>query len=468
MASYRFSYLDDFVLKDGKIGIGTALPIENLDVVGLTEGEGSNVTGVATFSAYEGYLSSNQTIEGAVELTSGQGVTGSLSGEVIVGTGSTVTVSAGSTSSQGHLDSLKVSNTFTVPLGGINDRPSSPKSGTLYYNKDLKTIEFFDGNGWRQVDNTTTSGRGVFAGGYFYNPWPKTKRMSYIQIPTLGNAEEFGDLTIETRVGRGSFSSSTRGIFHRSLNASAGYDDTIEYITIPSKGNSIDFGDLTVGRNRTTAISSSTRGIVVAGFDGGSPGLRDEMDYVEISTIGDAIDFGNLTQTKAGVGGASSSTRGIFLAGHTPGNLREIDYCTIASKGNAIDFGGLALWAGTYTSGGMSDGVRALFAGGYKPNWYYNKAIQYVQIASHGNSMYFGDLTSGRTQATACSTHIRGVILPGDSGQDSSPWAATAYKNVLEYITISTQGNAADFGDDIENLSRRGALSDSHGGLGGF
>ena len=43
--------------------------------------------------------------------------------------------------------------------------PYAPKPGELYYNYDLKTIEFHDGYGWRQVDNTTRSGRAVWMGG---------------------------------------------------------------------------------------------------------------------------------------------------------------------------------------------------------------------------------------------------------------------------------------------------------------
>ena len=64
-----------------------------------------------------------------------------------------------------EIECLKVYNTFTPPSGGTNERPYAPKPGELYYNYDFKTIEFHDGYGWRQVDNTTRSGRGVFAGG---------------------------------------------------------------------------------------------------------------------------------------------------------------------------------------------------------------------------------------------------------------------------------------------------------------
>ena len=50
------------------------------------------------------------------------------------------------------------------PVGGTADRPTDVKPGMVYYNKDFKTIEFWDGNFWKQVDNTTRSGRGVFGG----------------------------------------------------------------------------------------------------------------------------------------------------------------------------------------------------------------------------------------------------------------------------------------------------------------
>ena len=53
---------------------------------------------------------------------------------------------------------------FQPPSGGTNQRPPA-KTGALFYNFDFKTIEFFDGNSWRQVDNTTRRGRAVFGGG---------------------------------------------------------------------------------------------------------------------------------------------------------------------------------------------------------------------------------------------------------------------------------------------------------------
>ena len=42
------------------------------------------------------------------------------------------------------------------------------------------------------------------------------------------------------------------------------------------------------------------------------------------------------------------------------------------------------------------------------------------------------------------------------------------YTNSMEYVTISTAGSAADFGDMMFAISSMSSFSDSHGGLGGY
>ena len=59
------------------------------------------------------------------------GDSGTLSGEVVVGSGLTMSVGTGATTGQGTIESMKVSNTFNPPIGGTHDRPSAPKPGTL-------------------------------------------------------------------------------------------------------------------------------------------------------------------------------------------------------------------------------------------------------------------------------------------------------------------------------------------------
>jgi len=320
MATNRFGYSDDFVLKNGKVGINTTEPQEKLDVVGVVKGQDLKVTGVSSFTTYEGFLEANHTIDESITLTSG--TNSSLSGEIIIGTGVTVTIAnvglgtttvgVGTTtaangrttntidtdeivsSGQGGIDSLKVYNTFTVPTGGTEDRPIKVKPGQLYYNVDFKTIEFWDGNNWRQVDNTTRSGRGVFTGGYASN----SQRMEYINISTQGNSINFGELFESSSFAAGKVSDGKRGVIAGGRTSPANsFNGTMQYYTFASGGNSIDFGNQSVNRRRVDSVSSSTRG-VIAGGSNSSGTSQDVIDYIEIQTLGNALDFGNLSDSR--------------------------------------------------------------------------------------------------------------------------------------------------------------------------
>ena len=481
MASIRRGYSDDFVLKNGRAGIGSSNPQETLDVVdGAVKGQDLKTVGVSSFTGYEGFLNSDQTITETVSITGGA----SLSGEIIVGTGQTVTVTGvgvGTTSvgvgtfgpgysggtitniiettdinlaGGSEIECLKVYNTFTPPSGGTNERPYAPKPGELYYNYDFKTIEFFDGYGWRQVDNTTRSGRAVSFGGLVNPSTTVVKTIGYWNIHTLGNAQNFGEATLNTRM-NAACSNGSRGLFAGAFPAN---QETIEYVTISSEGNSIDFGNLSADRNdvQMGSASSSTRAI----WAGGAQEV-DIIDYVEMATIGNALDFGDLTQGRRNLGGFGSPTRGVFTSGgENPSLKNNNDYITIASKGNAI------LWNETLRSGhrGASNQVRGVYAGGYNPTDTYS-AIDYVTIASLGNAINFGDLSVARFEQSAASTQTR-VVFSG--GFTTFPAATDSVTNSMEYIEIASTGNGIDFGDYLSKICQAGATSDSPGGLGGF
>merc|ERR1711991_930088 len=100
----------------------------------------------------------------------------------------------------------------------------------------------------------------------------------------------------------------------------------------------------TLARRLLVGCSSQTRGIFAGGYD--APNKYNRMDYVTIATQGDAIDFGDLsagTQTPSGrysPAGYASPTRGVWHGGYGyPAYRNIIDYVTIASKGNSINFG---------------------------------------------------------------------------------------------------------------------------------
>ena len=444
MATIRQGYLDDFTLKNQKVGIGTSTANEKLEVLGGTKGGGTTVTGIATLTSYEGF--ENKKISSVENIAINEGTSGTLSGEIVIGSGTTLSVGTGATTGQGSIESLKVSNTFTPPCGGTADRPSAAKPGTIYYNRDFRTIEYWDGNFWRQVDNTTKSGRGICCGG-------ETNRseINYFNIQSKGNAEMFGELT----AGRGNpaaVSSGIRGIIAGGEPAT----DLIQYFTIASLGNAIDFdGNLLASRRFPTGCSSSTRGI----FMGGSEPTRvNTIEYIEMATAGvNAADFGDLTEAKdSGGGGAwSNGIRGGVMGGYP--DTSTIEVLTIASLGNATKFGDTVGKGHNIAS--TSNRVRAIGAGG-NPSGTYN-LIQYITMASEGNASYFGDLSVGRASADGCSSGTRSVF----SGGTQTP---VGVLNIMDFVQIASAGNAVDFGDLTYSPKCAAALSDSHGGLGGF
>ena len=460
MAEIRFNYGDKFTqTTDTNTGIGSTIPTVKLDVAGGASAGSLRVSGIATIPSYQGFVNKKLTTpsEGMI-VEAGQ--SGSVSGEVVVGTGQTISVSTGATTGQGGIQSLKVSQTFMPPVGGTADRPTDVKPGMVYYNKDFKTIEFWDGNFWKQVDNTTTRGRGIFAGGRIGAPSvSNTTSIESIQISTLGNSNNFGDMT-DTRRNHGNCSSSTRGLMIAG-SYSGSESNNIEYITIASQGNGIDFGDATETDQGESALASSTRGVHATG----NPSNK-VMDYVEIATLGNAIDFGDRVISLDEHGAVSSATRGLFCGGGAPSGSAPnstIQLITIASKGDATTFGDLTETRGQL-GGGVSDGIRGVVAGG-TGSPARKKRIDYVTIASEGNATVFGDLSVGRAeQAGAASNRVRGVFAGGENPN------AGDYLKSMDTIIIATSGNATFFGDLSIERERIGGgqISDSHGGLGGY
>ena len=295
------------------------------------------------------------------------------------------------------------------------------------------------------TDRNRTGGRGLIVGG------SNSNAIEFITIATLGNAQDYGDLTAETSY-VGALASSTRGVYSRSRTPSSpNGDNTLEHSTLASTGNSVDFGNRTVAVYEVGALSNNTRGIIGGGYGSSN---SDVMDYVTIATLGDAIDFGNLTQARRGLNGLASPTRGCFAAGYqqpdTTTETNIIDYVTIASTGNALDFGDLigAVWG----PASLASPTRGIWAGGIDPNA--TNVINSITISTLGNAQDFGDLSVAKGRNVGMSNSSRGVI--GLEGL-----------NTMDYITIASTGDAQDFGDMMRTISGvRGGCSDSHGGIG--
>ena len=94
--------------------------------------------------------------------------------------------------------------------------------------------------------------------------------------------------------------------------------------------------------------------------------------------------------------------------------------------------------------GNSNAGVRGIFAGGWRnsPSTARSNGIDFITISSTGNATDFGDLTKRQSYMGTCSSKTRGITVGGDN--DNSPSGST---NEIDFITISSTGNAQDFGD---------------------
>ena len=207
----------------------------------------------------------------------------------------------------------------------------------------------------------SSSTRGLAIGGWAGSN-PPSNVIDYVEIMTIGNALDFGDL-FTGRYNHSSFSSPTRAFAYAGVNNNNGTQEaSIEMITIASKGNATDFGDAAAEASATLCGSASpVRGIMGGGISG--PTYLNHIQYLTMSSSGSAQIFGELTSARQRPGGASTQTRSVFYGGATDGNdYTIIDFITIASTGNAQDFGEVND-KNAYTKAGLSDSHGGL--GGY-------------------------------------------------------------------------------------------------------
>ena len=309
-------------------------------------------------------------------------------------------------------------------------------------------------------------GRGFYGVG-LANP-SQSDNIDFLNIQSLGNTTTFGNLTT-AKYALGSGASSTRGIFCGGYDPTSSPDtdiNTIEYITIATEGNAIDFGDRTVVGRNTAAASSSTRVVMAAG-QVGNPGIINTIDFITTATTANATDFGDLLSITNSMCNANNSpTRGIFSGGNAPSspyNQNVIQFVTMASAGNATDFGDLTVNARDAAGGTASSNTRGLILiGNSSPNNNLN-TVDFITMASTGNAADFGDIFTGRYSVSSCSNSNRAVFLGGRTTS-----ASVVYYNAMEFVTISTTGNTSDFGDitgATGGTNAGAANSDSHGGL---
>ena len=113
----------------------------------------------------------------------------------------------------------------------------------------------------------------------------------------------------------------------------------------------------------------------------------------------------------------------------------EIYICTDATAGANV-------WTNVGAGSGDVKPIPAFLGarGVFGPRNSNTTTIDYVTITTPGNAIDFGDTTTGRRSCNAVSNGSRGA------------WAGGyPYQNTIDYITFSSIGNATDFGDLTTN-----------------
>ena len=451
MAKIRIGFSTHFEVENELVGIGTDNPTNTKQVLGNIHATNTKAIGVSTLATYQGFLDKEARFgKSVIDINSQAGTLGEI---VIDGE---VTVSSGSTLCSG-VDELLLTDSFSVPTGNTDSRIHCHTAGSMRFNEDLGTLEFYTGDEWRTVNSfkdTGNRGRGVFAGGRDSGSSDRTE-IQFINIASQGNAQSFGDLAT-ARMWAGGASSAIRGLF------SSGTPTTnFDYVTIASEGNGITFGTC----NQTGgagSLASSTRAL----FGGGYSNTVNAIQYVEIMTLGNSIDFGDLRSrsTFDYIAAASSTTRGFFMGSSNAGSTQsaDVDVVTFASLGNSVKFGSLTQARGQSAS--FSNYTRAVQAcGNNGPSASDTNTIDFILMSSDGNAIDFGYAQNSVSQIkTGAASQTRGCFGGGTTdGSDTV--------NVINFIQIATTGDAQDFGDlSVGRRNGMGGLSDSHGGLGGY
>ena len=354
-------------------------------------------------------------------------------------------------------------------MSQTNEYPSldTAPAGSIRFNTDSSKMEIYNGEQWWEIDATSpelqTGGtRGIFGGGFTQSGNANRDVIEFFNISTTGNCSDFGNLTTSRRQQGQSGADRTRGVFMGG-RASPVNRDVIDFVTIASQGDATDFGDLTDGGGSNGGTgSNSTRALFHSGQrESTGTTKKNIIDFITIASTGDAVDFGDSTVARVTqTGGLNSPTRGCFAGGYSPTQLNTIDFITFATQGDAADFGDL-----THTvrrPGGGSNAIRGIIMGGNN----YDSAhiglnnIDFITIASLGNSLDFGDMVSASSADTcACAASgTRAAYHRTDTGTGLQT-------NTMDYVQFASVGNAMDFGDLTTTLYTSGGTSNGHGGL---
>ena len=168
--------------------------------------------------------------------------------------------------------------------------------------------------------------------------------------------------------------------------------------------------------------------------------------------------------SNAGIGTAHIATTGgdPTVATDNPSLTRDFTFGTEFNGVTTFDTQGYLVPPSGTTTDRNRTGGRGLFAGGSAPSK--TNLIDFINISSSGIAASFGDLTVKRKELGGCASATRGVFA-GGSSTGESPTPPLSRSNVIDYVTLASEGNAADFGDliDFQDMIHCGLSNSTRG-----
>jgi hypothetical protein len=162
--------------------------------------------------------------------------------------------------------------------------------------------------------------------------------------------------------------------------------------------------------------------------------------------------FGWSSPSDASGSVSPAAVRGVFGGGNgTSGaGTNVIQYVEIGSTGNAVDFGDLTNAKDEQNYGSIGSNTRGIFAGSINlPPAHNTQAIDYITISSTGNASDYGDTGVATVYSwSSFSSSTRGLLTTNGSGYAST--------TDMRYLTIATTGSTSSFG--TSSINRRSGV----------
>ena len=127
----------------------------------------------------------------------------------------------------------------------------------------------------------------------------------------------------------------------------------------------------------------------------------------------------------------------------------EIDTRKIFRRHTQTGSEGVDQWVAKGTEAPASSALRGCWAGGYASAA--SNVIDYVVISTIGDAADFGDLTRSNAEMAGCSNDTRGLWCCGSNSNTDT----------IDYTTVATLGNATDFGNASASKYGVAALADA-------